>query len=155
MKRLVCILCVFLVFVSCSHDDDSPGKGLRPTDTETSTPEEGEDADVDYDFSPELEDATPRIESEALTLTYGDVGILVSSGAGLDFELRDISTGHYATLKASGDMEVGMMADAALEIDGSVVAVDEACIEHVDSRCAWIHVVTKRDEHIVLVVPVL
>lgn len=142
---------MLLMLVACGRDDDSPGKGQRPTDTETPSTG-GEDAETEYDFSPELEDATSRIESETLTLRYGDVGILVSQGNGTDYELRDISTGHYASFKASGEIGIGNLSDSELEINGAIVAISEASIEYADNRGVWIHITTLRNEHIVFVV---
>ncbi len=151
MKRIVSIVCLLLILVACGHDNDRPGKGPKPTDTETPSTG-GEDTEIDYDFSPELEDATSRIESEALTLRYGDAGILVSQGNGVDYELRDISTGHYASFKAAGEIGMGSLSDSELEIDGAAVAISKASIEYVDNRGVWIHITTLRNEHIVLVV---
>lgn len=144
------MVCLLMMLVACGHDNDNPGNGPRPINPETPLPGD-DDTDADYDFSSELDDATSRIESEALTLRYGDAGIMVSQGAGIAYEFRDISNGHYATFKASGNVSQGNIYNAELEIDGASVAISVACIEHIDNRGIWIHITTLRGEHIVLV----
>lgn len=156
MIRLVFILVALVALMSCGHDDDPRKGGSRHDDTET--PSNGNDDESsdeeEYDFTVELDDATSRIESDELTLRYGDAGVMVSmKSTGIEYELRDISTGHYALFKALGDIEEDRrLSNPALEIDGADIALASACVEQVDSRGVWIHIVTLRDEHIVVVV---
>lgn len=148
MKRFVYILVAVIVFASCGHEDDSHGRDVRPPENS------GIDTPSDkYDFSEALKDATSRIESTMLTLRYGEPGVMVSVDNGINYEFRDISTGHYAVLTADGEVEEGEMKNALLEVDGGNVVLSNACIEQVNSQGVWIHLTTSRDsEHIVIVV---
>lgn len=150
MKRLVYIFVALIALSSCGDDNDGSGRGVRPPSEEPQTPATPSE---EYNFDEELSDATSRIESVGLTLRYGEPGVMVSADDGINYELRDISTGHYALLTADGEPKEGRMTNASLEIDGSKIVLSDARIEQVNAQGVWVHLTTSRDnEHIVVVV---
>lgn len=121
---------------------------------DNSQPEEDipESPEDEYDFSAELQNATSRYVSTALSLTYEDVGTLFSIENGNCISIMNIDNGDNVNFSFDGNVAEGILNAPKLKINGNVIEISQAKIEQLNSSGMWIHITTNANEHITLVV---
>lgn len=143
MKYLpLIVLSLAIVGSACSHDDEPDRTGsLTP-------PAADESFDASYDFTPELADATPRIEATdgSVSLRYDRPGVMLVERPGVDVRFIDIATDIDASLAfAPGD--------TSLTVRSRRVEPIFIRREHAAPGAFWYHILSTDSVRYVVVVP--
>lgn len=141
MKYLILTaLALALACGACSHDDEPERSGQLPT--------QAVDSDTPYDFSPQLADATLRIEAldGSLSLRYDRPGVMLVERPGGEVMMVDIATDIDASLAVGPS-------DTTLTVRHRSVDPLFVRLEHADATTAWYHILSVDSVRYVAVVP--
>lgn len=147
--RILLYVCMLAVLVgSCSKDEVMRDGSHGSPDPTNPLPDNRYDVPDD-----EIADATPRMSSDAMSLRFGDVGVMVLSGDDpvCDFELRNIDTGHYLRLSSDGAQGTGLI-NPTIEIDGELLQLAGHAVARHESSVWWIVAETLSGDSLLIVV---
>lgn len=136
------------LLTACSKDETRRDGSHGSTDPSNPLPDDSYSLSAD-----ELANDRPRIVSEALSLEYGNPGVMAISGdeSSRDFEIRSVDNGHFARLRSDGAVGGGIL-NAALEIDNAPVELAGVAVAKQDGDTRWVVLETLAGEHIIMVI---
>lgn len=107
-----------------------------------------------HDFDKELHDQRCRFVSPSLSLYYDIPGTIFSISNGRIIEVRNLSTGDYATFDmGTNSPSQGQLENTSLTINGTAIALKSATLEQLaPDGSMWLNLLDENNNRIIIVV---